>query len=118
MRSWQSMNGQLRGLKVLGTVPSWWSGDGSAAAFVRADLDNGIRIFRLHWKGNMLDGIGGEVIKSPAATPLQATSANEFVGFHLGHGKTVRVRFITHSGKVTGLTVQSGKETLSAQKVE
>ncbi|HEY7546585.1 MAG TPA: serine hydrolase domain-containing protein [Blastocatellia bacterium] len=118
IRSWQAMNGQLRGLKVLGTVPSWWSGDGSAATFVRADLDNGRRIFRFHWKGNMLDGIGGEVIKSPAATPLQATSANEFVGFHLGHGKTVRVRFLTRSRKVTGLTVQSGKETLSAQKVE
>ncbi|MEW6208334.1 MAG: serine hydrolase domain-containing protein [Acidobacteriota bacterium] len=118
LRSWQSMGGQLRGLKVLGTVPVWWSGDGSAATFVRADLNTGSRIFRLHWKANSINGIGGEVIKSPAATPLQAASAYKFIGFHLGHGKTVRVRFLTDSGKVTGLIVESGTEKVSAQKIE
>jgi CubicO group peptidase (beta-lactamase class C family) len=117
LRGWEKSDGPVQRAAVLGTVASWWDGQGTPVSFVQIALKSRSRIFRLHWQDGKVAGIGGAAIDNPAATPLQATGPREFIGWHLSIAKPVAVRFDPAAdGQVPTLTLGVEGREVKARK--
>ena len=113
-KSWKERGGEVRGLEVLGTVPTWWDeNDGeTSATFVRVKMERGeARLFRVHWKDGKPVALGGAGIRNPAPTPLAADSRDRFVGYGLGLANAIRLEFVAGREGVAGAVIVRSKDT-------
>ncbi len=98
--------GAYRSFDVLGTVPSWWSGEPSPVTFVRLNFERGSRLFRLHWENGRIAGFGGMLIPNPARATLLPQGDHRFIGYNLGIEHPVQLRFETSANAaISGIAI-------------
>jgi CubicO group peptidase (beta-lactamase class C family) len=102
--------GPYRSLEVLGTVDSWWSAGSEVVTFARFNFERGSRVFRIHWNGERIAGLGGMAIPGPARLTLIPGAGESFAGYNLFLEREVPINLETdRSGRV--LRLRAGAST-------
>jgi len=112
--------GLLQRFEVLGSVPDWMQGGGesSVVTIARMKFERGERVFRLHWNGGEVAGLGGDRIAEPCRLWClpEASEDAALVAYHLPTGAQTRVRIVRDSdGRIERL---EGAGQLVATRVE
>lgn len=107
-------------VEVVGTVPIWWAvGDDRLATVIVGRVGDRAEAFRLHWRDGRVVGLGGGAVREPATTLFAPREPGDFVGYHLGIRRPVRLSFdVGRSGDVAGLCLETRAGTLCGSRVE
>ena len=110
----QAQSGQLKGFKVLGTLPG---PEGNMGTVVRYDLERGAIYLQYMWGRGTLAVI--RPLEGPPGLAVLPTSEKEFVRYDVLSGNVTRVSFnVGASGRVSDLTIALRQQQLSAKRAE
>jgi CubicO group peptidase (beta-lactamase class C family) len=111
------MMGAIQKVEALGTLPSAFGEGDTVVTVIRLKCERGDFFFRLFWQGGKIAALGPAMSGEIGNLIFQPETRQDFVGYHLGIARIVRLSFTTdEQGKINGLLVNTSKGAITAQK--
>jgi CubicO group peptidase (beta-lactamase class C family) len=113
----EEMMGVIQKVEALGTLPSTFDEGDTVVTVIKLKCERGDFFFRLFWQGGKIVALGPAMSGELGSIIFQPETRQDFVGYHLGMARIVRLSFITdQQGKINGLLVNTRKGSITAKK--
>jgi CubicO group peptidase (beta-lactamase class C family) len=101
------------------TLPAFFRGQEAAQTFVELSGEKGSVFFTLYWRDKMNVGVAPAMGVPDLSVPFNWLDGQKFAGYHIDMMRVFKISFdIAGDGIIKGLSVGSGENKITAEKVD